>query len=100
MRDAYLCTPVRTPIGRYGGALAAIRTDDLAAAPLRALIERLPDVDWEAVDDVVLGHPLGMTGARLAATAALELCEPRAKRALVTMGIGVGQGVAMAIEPP
>src|SRR6266568_2492346 len=52
---AYICDAIRTPIGRYGGTLAAIRTDDLAAIPLRALMERNPQVDWQAVDDVVFG---------------------------------------------
>ncbi len=55
MPHAFLCDAVRTPIGRYGGALATVRTDDLAAIPIRALIERNPRVDWAAVDDVVYG---------------------------------------------
>jgi 3-oxo-5,6-didehydrosuberyl-CoA/3-oxoadipyl-CoA thiolase len=55
MPDAFLCDYVRTPIGRYGGALRDIRTDDLAALPLRALHDRCPDVDWEAVDDLLMG---------------------------------------------
>ena len=55
MTQAFLVDGVRTPIGRYGGALAAVRPDDLAAHVLRALVERLPSVDWSAVDDVVLG---------------------------------------------
>jgi len=55
MTDAYICDAVRTPIGRYGGALSGVRTDDLAALPLRALIERHPDLDWAAVDDVIYG---------------------------------------------
>jgi 3-oxoadipyl-CoA thiolase len=55
MPDAYLVTGTRTPIGRYGGALAPVRPDDLAAHALRALVERLPSVDWAAVDDVLLG---------------------------------------------
>ena len=55
MLDAYLCDAIRTPIGRYGGALAAVRTDDLAAIPLKALLERHPTLDWTALDDVVLG---------------------------------------------
>jgi len=53
--DAYLVDGVRTPFGRYGGALAPVRPDDLAAHVIRALTERLPAVDWAAVDDVVLG---------------------------------------------
>ncbi len=55
MTEAFICDAVRTPIGRYGGALSAVRPDDLAAIPLRALRERNPQVDWTAVDDVVLG---------------------------------------------
>jgi len=55
MPHAFICDAIRTPIGRYGGALAAVRTDDLAALPIRALIERNAGVDWEAVDDVVYG---------------------------------------------
>lgn len=55
LRPAYICDFVRTPIGRYAGALKAVRTDDLAAAPLRVLKARHENVDWEAVDDVVLG---------------------------------------------
>jgi acetyl-CoA acyltransferase len=55
METAYLCDAIRTPIGRYGGALAAVRTDDLAAIPIKALMERNPSVDWRAVDDVIYG---------------------------------------------
>ena len=53
--DAYICDGVRTPFGRYGGGLATVRADDLAALPLRALMERNPSVDWSAVDDVLMG---------------------------------------------
>ena len=55
MREAFICDAVRTPIGRYGGALAKVRTDDLAAVPIRALTRRNAKVDWAAVDEVVLG---------------------------------------------
>ena len=55
MPHAFICDAIRTPIGRYGGALATVRADDLAAIPIRALIERNPAVDWKAVDDVVYG---------------------------------------------
>jgi 3-oxoadipyl-CoA thiolase len=55
MTDAFLCDAVRTPIGRYGGSLAHVRADDLAAVPIRALIERNGGVDWDMVDDVILG---------------------------------------------
>jgi 3-oxoadipyl-CoA thiolase len=55
IRDVFLCDAVRTPIGRYNGALAKVRTDDLAAVPLKALIARNPKVDWEKIDDVFFG---------------------------------------------
>ena len=55
MAPAYVCDAVRTPIGRYGGALSAVRADDLAAVPIRALMDRNPDVDWSTVDDVIYG---------------------------------------------
>ncbi len=55
MSDAFICDAIRTPFGRYGGALSTIRTDDLAAIPVKALIERNPSVDWNALDDVILG---------------------------------------------
>src|SRR5258708_10756442 len=55
MGHAYICDAIRTPFGRYGGALSSIRTDDLAALPLRALMDRNPKVDWAALDDVIYG---------------------------------------------
>src|SRR5881296_3855105 len=55
MTEAYICDYVRTPIGRYAGALAHVRADDLAAIPIKALIDRNPDVDWAELDDVILG---------------------------------------------
>ncbi|MBV8044899.1 3-oxoadipyl-CoA thiolase [Pluralibacter sp.] len=55
MRDAFICDGVRTPVGRYGGALSSVRADDLAAVPLRALLARYPQLDAERIDDVILG---------------------------------------------
>ncbi len=55
MIDAYICDAIRTPFGRYGGALAGVRADDLGAIPLRALMERSLHLDWEAVDDLLYG---------------------------------------------
>ncbi|AXF15584.1 3-oxoadipyl-CoA thiolase [Paraburkholderia caledonica] len=55
MNDAYICDAIRTPIGRYGGALKDVRADDLGAVPIKALIQRNPGVDWRAVDDVIYG---------------------------------------------
>ena len=55
MTHAYICDAVRTPIGRFGGSLASVRADDLAAIPIRELMRRQPRLDWEALDDVLLG---------------------------------------------
>ncbi|MFM0013839.1 3-oxoadipyl-CoA thiolase [Paraburkholderia sediminicola] len=55
MNDAFICDAIRTPIGRYGGALKDVRADDLGAVPIRALIERNASVDWQALDDVIYG---------------------------------------------
>ena len=55
VNSAFICDAIRTPFGRYGGALASVRTDDLAAIPIKALMERNPSVDWGALDDVVYG---------------------------------------------
>ena len=55
MNHAYICDAIRTPFGRYGGALSSIRTDDLGAIPIRALMARNPNVDWQAVTDVIYG---------------------------------------------
>lgn len=55
MRDVYICDAIRTPIGRFGGGLSAVRADDLAAIPIKALMERNPSVDWNSVDEVFLG---------------------------------------------
>lgn len=55
MIDAFICDGVRTPIGRYGGALSSLRPDDLATVPLKALMERHPQLDWSLTDDIILG---------------------------------------------
>src|SRR6201997_2433460 len=55
MNEVFICDAVRTPFGRYGGTLATIRPDDLAAMPLRSLAARNPGVDWQAIDDVIYG---------------------------------------------
>ena len=55
MSDAFICDAVRTPIGRYAGSLAAVRTDDLGAIPIKALMERNPSVDWSKIDDMSYG---------------------------------------------
>src|ERR1041384_3605555 len=55
MPEAFICDAVRTPIGRYAGSLAKVRTDDLAAVPLKALMARNPKVDWTRIDEVYFG---------------------------------------------
>jgi 3-oxoadipyl-CoA thiolase len=55
MTEAFICDAIRTPIGRYGGALSSVRADDLGAVPLKALMERNPQVDWAAVEDIIYG---------------------------------------------
>src|SRR5256714_6306444 len=55
MGDVFVCDAVRTPIGRFGGSLAKVRTDDLAATPIKALVARHPDLDWSEVDEVFFG---------------------------------------------
>ena len=55
MKEVFICDAVRTPIGRYAGALASIRADDLATLPIKALLRRHPDLDWSAIDDVIYG---------------------------------------------
>jgi 3-oxoadipyl-CoA thiolase len=55
MTEVFICDGIRTPVGRYAGALSAVRTDDLGAIPIAALMERQPQVDWSALDDVLLG---------------------------------------------
>jgi 3-oxoadipyl-CoA thiolase len=71
--EAFLCDSVRTPIGRFGGGLSSVRTDDLAAVPLRTLIARNPNVDWAAIDEVVLGcaNQAGEDNRNIARMAAL-----------------------------
>ena len=78
MRTAYLCAALRTPIGRYGGTLSGVRPDDLGAIPLRALMERHPGVDWEAVDDVIYGcaNQAGEDNRNVARMSALLACLP------------------------
>ncbi len=56
MNEAYICDPIRTAIGRYGGTLSSVRTDDLGAIPIKALMHRNPDVDWGQIEDVIFGN--------------------------------------------
>ena len=60
MSEAFICDAIRTTFGRYGGALSSVRTDDLGAIPMRALMERNPKVDWAALDDVIFGSRQGV----------------------------------------
>ena len=100
MTEAFICDSVRTPIGRYGGSLAHVRADDLAAIPIRALIDRNPNVDWDELDDVILGcaNQAGEDNRNLARMAALLAGLPD-KSGGVTLNRLCGSGmdaVAMA----
>ncbi|NMG67537.1 3-oxoadipyl-CoA thiolase, partial [Azoarcus indigens] len=55
MSEVFICDGIRTPIGRYGGALSGVRADDLAALPIKALMERNAGLDWSALDDIYYG---------------------------------------------
>ena len=55
MNQAFICDAIRTPIGRYGGALSSVRADDLGALPIKELMERNPQVEWNLVDDIIYG---------------------------------------------
>ncbi len=59
MADAYICDAIRTPVGGYGGGLSSMRTDDLGAVPIKALMDRNPDVDWASIDDIYYGNANG-----------------------------------------
>src|SRR5919107_1571703 len=100
MTEAFICDAARTPIGRYGGSLAHVRADDLAAIPIRALRERNPGVDWDELDDVILGcaNQAGEDNRNLARMAALLAGLPD-KSGGVTLNRLCGSGmdaVAMA----
>ena len=100
LTQAFICDAIRTPIGRYGGALAHVRADDLAAIPIRALKERNPNVDWDELDDVILGcaNQAGEDNRNLARMAALLAGLPD-KSGGVTLNRLCGSGmdaVAMA----
>src|SRR5580698_11059970 len=73
MSEAYICDAARTPIGRFGGVLAHVRADDLATVPLKALIARHPSVDWDGLDEVMLGcaNQAGEDNRNIARMAAL-----------------------------
>ncbi len=94
MNEAFICDAIRTPIGRYGGALAPVRTDELAATPLRALMQRNSAVDWAAVDDVLFGcaNQAGEDNRNVARMAALLAGLPREISA-VTLNRLCGSGL-------
>ena len=100
MSEAYICDAIRTPIGRYAGALSSVRADDLAAIPIKALIDRNPNVDWNMVDDVILGcaNQAGEDNRNLARMAGLLAGLPQSSGG-VTLNRLCGSGmdaVAMA----
>ena len=100
MSEAFICDAVRTPIGRYGGSLAHVRADDLAAIPIKALMDRHPGVDWDEIDDVIYGcaNQAGEDNRNLARMAGLLAGLPH-KSGGVTLNRLCGSGmdaVAMA----
>jgi 3-oxoadipyl-CoA thiolase len=100
MSEAFICDAVRTPIGRYGGSLAHVRADDLAAIPIKALMDRNPHVDWDEIDDVIYGcaNQAGEDNRNLARMAGLLAGLPH-KSGGVTLNRLCGSGmdaVAMA----
>ena len=94
MTEAFICDAVRTPIGRYAGALSSVRADDLAAIPIKALIERNEGVDWDALDDVILGcaNQAGEDNRNLARMAGLLAGLPH-KSGGVTLNRLCGSGI-------
>ena len=95
MPDAFICDAVRTPIGRYGGALAHVRTDDLAAIPIEVLLERNPSVDRDRIDEVILGcaNQAGEDNRNVARMAALLAGLPER-----TPGVTVNRLCASGLE--
>ena len=105
MTEAYICDGVRTPIGRYGGALSPVRPDDLGAIPIRTLIERHREADWQSVDDVVFGcaNQAGEDNRNVARMALLLAGMPECVPAvtinrLCGSGMDAGGGAARAIK--
>lgn len=78
MKDAFVCDSIRTPIGRYGGTLSSVRADDLAALPIAALLERNPNLDPQAIEEVILGcaNQAGEDNRNIARMAALLAGRP------------------------
>lgn len=88
MENVYICDYVRTPFGKFGGALSSVRTDDLAAIPITELIKRHPNLNLEQIDNVIYGcdNQAGEDNRNVARMASL------------LAGLLLGQGVAMALE--
>ena len=101
MPEAFICDAVRTPIGRYGGALSAVRADDLAAIPLTGLMVRNPSVDWSAVDDLVYGcaNQAGEDNRNIGRMAVLLAGMPISVRAPPSTGCAVPAWMQSAWQP-
>src|SRR4051794_34629680 len=106
MRDVFVCDAVRTPIGRFGGSLAKVRADDLAAAPIKALMARHSKLDWSAVDEVYLGcaNQAGEDNRNVARMALLLAGLPdtvpgATLNPLRASGLGAGGAAGRAIPP-
>ena len=99
MAEAFICDTVRTPIGRYGGALSGVRTDDLAAIPIRTLVERNPSIDWSRVNDVIFGcaNQAGEDNRNVARMAAL-LAGLQVEVSAVTVNRLCGSGMEAVVQ--
>jgi 3-oxoadipyl-CoA thiolase len=99
MAEAFICDTVRTPIGRYGGALSGVRTDDLAAIPIRTLVERNPSIDWSRVNDVIFGcaNQAGEDNRNVARMAALLAGLP-VEVSAVTVNRLCGSGMEAVVQ--
>src|ERR1700737_4777164 len=99
MTDAFICDAIRTPFGRYGGVLKDVRADDLAAVPIKALIERHPGVDWRALDDVIFGcaNQAGEDNRNVARMAALLAGLPQSVPG-VTLNRLCASGLSAVVE--
>jgi len=102
MKVAFICDAVRTAVGRYGGVLSSVRADDLAAIPLRALMERHPHVDWAALDDVYFGcaNQAGEDNRNVARMAVLLAGLPESVPATTVNRLCGSSLDAVAMAPP
>ena len=100
MREVYICDAIRTPIGKYGGALSSLRSDDLAAIPLKVLMERNPGINWLETDDVILGcaNQAGEDNRNIARMALLLAGYPESVSGVTINGYVVQEWMPLALQ--